>query len=193
MPLLSAFAGFLALIIASSGVISTASADIYRYVDNEGVLHFSNVPSDRRYKIFMHTVAKKTVCNISDYEDIINTASNKFSVDCSLIKAVIRAESNFNQQAVSCKGAQGLMQLMPQTAQLLQVKDPFDPEANIMGGTRYLSDLLKRFNGNVRLALAAYNAGPERVESYRDVPPFDETRKFIDNVLKYAGVYESQN
>ncbi len=193
MPIFSAFAGLLTLLTALWAVVPVARADIYRYVDSEGVIHFSNVPSDGRYTIFMRTVKKQAGRYISDYEDIINKASDKFGVDCSLIKAVIKAESDFNHRAVSHKGAQGLMQLMPQTAQVLHVRDPFDPEANIIGGTRYLSSLLKQYKGNVRLALAAYNAGPERVDSYQDVPPFEETRGFVERVLKYAGGYESQD
>ncbi|MFO8088971.1 MAG: transglycosylase SLT domain-containing protein [Desulfatiglandaceae bacterium] len=193
MPILSAFAGLLTLLTALWAVVPVVRADIYRYVDSEGVIHFSNVPSDGRYTIFMRTVKKQAGRYISDYEDIINKASDKFGVDCSLIKAVIKAESDFNHRAVSHKGAQGLMQLMPQTAQVLHVRDPFNPEANIIGGTRYLSSLLKQYKGNVRLALAAYNAGPERVDSYQDVPPFEETRGFVERVLKYAGDYESQD
>ncbi|HDR14952.1 MAG TPA: DUF4124 domain-containing protein [Desulfobacteraceae bacterium] len=171
----------------------TARADIYRYVDGEGVIHFSNVPSDSRYTIFMRAAKKDPARYIRDYDDIISRAAHDFGVDRALIKAVIKAESDFNHQAVSHKGAQGLMQLMPQTAHVLDVRDPFDPEANIMGGTRYLSSLLKRFNGDLHLALAAYNAGPERVEMHRGVPPFKETRGFVDRVLKYVGHYESQN
>jgi soluble lytic murein transglycosylase len=193
-PIVPAFAGSLILLMALWAIpVARADADIYRYVDSEGVIHFSNVPSDSRYTIFIRSVKKEAKQYISDYEEFINLASNKFGVDCSLIKAVIKAESDFNHRAVSNKGAQGLMQLMPQTSQALHVSDPFDPEANIIGGTRYLSSLLKRFKGNVRLALAAYNAGPERVDSCQDVPPFEETRDFVERVLKYAGGYELQD
>jgi len=193
MSFILVLTGFLTLFVAIWLGIPSAGADIYRYVDSEGVIHFSNVPSDGRYTIFMRSVQKETIRCLNDYDDIIHTASNRYGVDCSLIKAVIKAESNFNHRAVSQKGAQGLMQLMPQTAQVLQIEDPFDPEANIIGGTRYLSSLLKRFEGNVRLALAAYNAGPDRVDTYQDVPPFLETRGFVERVLKYAGLYKLED
>lgn len=178
------------LLIVSAGV-STAGADIYRYVDGDGVIHFSNVPADSRYRLYIRTTEKDPARYVRDYEDIIKRASDSFGVDRSLIKAVIKAESDFDHRAVSHKGAQGLMQLMPRTAELMEVEDPFDPEANVLGGTRYLGSLLERFNGDRRLALAAYNAGPERVAFYRDVPPFEETRIFVDRVLKYAGLYEA--
>ncbi len=193
MPSFSAITFLLCVFTAFWGTAQPARADIYRYVDSEGVIHFSNVPCDTRYTIFIRTVKKDPARYIHDYEDIINKASGKFGVDRSLIKAVIKAESDFNHQAVSHKGAQGLMQLMPQTAQVLDVKDPFDPEANILGGTKYLSSLIKRFKGDIRLALAAYNAGPETVESYKDIPPFDETRGFVDRVLTYAGGYDAED
>lgn len=185
------FSACLAFFIAVSAWVSIAPADIYRYVDNDGVVHFSNVPQDPRFRIYIRTGRKDATRYIRDYEDIIKKASDRFGVDGSLIKAVIKAESDFDHLAVSHKGAQGLMQLMPGTAEMMDVNDPFDPEANILGGTRYLGDLLKRFDGDRRLALAAYNAGPERVASYRDIPPFEETRVFVEKVLEYAGRYES--
>ena len=185
------FSACLAFLIALSAGVSSASADIYRYVDSDGVVHFSNVPQDPRFRIYIRTGRKDATRYIRDYEDIIKRASDRFGVDDSLIKAVIKAESDFDPMAVSHKGAQGLMQLMPGTAEMLDVNDPFDPEANILGGTRYLGDLLKRFDGDLRLALAAYNAGPERVASYRAIPPFEETRVFVERVIEYAGLYES--
>jgi soluble lytic murein transglycosylase len=113
-------------------------------------------------------------------------------VDPSLIKAVIKAESDFNKEAVSRKGAQGLMQLMPGTANAMKVQNPFNPEENIFGGTRYLSLMLERFKNNKRLALAAYNAGPEEVETHKGVPPFPETKSFIRKVLDYYKQYKSR-
>ena len=191
MPGRAALPAFLMCLLAASTAASVARADIYRYVDGDGVVHFTNVPGDSRYTLFLKAVKKSPSRYIQDYEDIINRAAGSFGVESSLIKAVIKAESDFDHEAVSVKGAQGLMQLMPLTARVLQVEDPFDPEANIIGGTRYLSHLLQRFGGDVRLALAAYNAGPERVETYRDVPPFEETRTFVDRVLRYAGLYDT--
>ena len=128
---------------------------------------------------------------IRDYDSAINKASKKFSIEPSLIKAVIKAESDFDQTVVSHKGAQGLMQLMPETATEMEVADPFNPEENILGGTRYLSLMLGRFKNDLKMALAAYNAGPERVEEYRGIPPFPETQNFVERVLKYYGQYRS--
>lgn len=169
-----------------------ALADIYRFKDERGVWHYSNVRNDPRFKLYMRTPNhnKPHDQTIRDYDEVITKASRKFRVEPSLIKAVIRAESGFDQKAVSHKGAQGLMQLMPDTAHRMEVADPFDPEENILGGTRYLSLMLERFQNNLQLALAAYNAGPERVEEYRGIPPFAETRSFVERVLRYYGQYD---
>ena len=165
--------------------------DIYRFRDERGVWHFSNVRNDPRFRLYMRTPNHNKPASryIRDYDEAIAKASRKFHVEPSLIKAVIRAESAFDKQAVSHKGAQGLMQLMPRTASEMDVADPFDPEENILGGTRYLSLMLDRFQNNVQLALAAYNAGPERVEEHRGIPPFPETRAFVERVLRYYGQY----
>jgi soluble lytic murein transglycosylase len=128
---------------------------------------------------------------IREYDGIILQASKLFEVDRSLIKAVIKAESDFDHQAVSRKGAQGLMQLMPPTADAMDVENPFNPEDNILGGTRYLSLLLKRFKNNKELALAAYNAGPENVDSHQGVPPFPETENFVKKVMGYYKLYNT--
>ena len=122
-------------------------------------------------------------------ESLITKYSRYYSVDPSLIRAVMRHESGFNTQAVSPKGAQGLMQLMPGTAALMGVRDPFDPEQNIAGGVGYLRRCLDRFQHNVPLAVAAYNAGPEAVARYCSVPPFGETQLFVDNVMGTYGAY----
>jgi len=170
-------------------VPTPAQADIYRYIDKNGVWHFTNIKTDERYRLFVPS-RKNLKKYLHDYHGIIEQASAQFGIECHLIKAVIRAESGFNHQAVSCKGAQGLMQLMPGTANDMEVQDPFDPEDNIYGGVRYLSLLLKRFNNNKMLALAAYNAGPETVESYKGVPPFPETRQFVQRVMEYYKTYQ---
>ena len=161
------------------------SADIYRYVDREGIWHFTNIKTDGRYRLYVRTTRQSPSEYIEKYEDIIQQAAKRFGVDNALIKAVIKAESDFNYRAVSRKGAQGLMQLMPETADDMGVGNPFNPEENIFGGTRYLSLLLKRFKNNMKFALAAYNAGPEQVETHQGIPPFTETRTFVQKVMDY--------
>ena len=161
------------------------SADVYRYCDKDGVWHFTNVQADARYKLYFRTYEKKSSEYIKEYEGIIQQASRRFNVDPLLIRAVIKAESDFDHRAVSQKGAQGLMQLMPQTATKMKVGNPFNPEENIFGGTRYLSLLLERFDNDERLALAAYNAGPEKVKDYQGIPPYPETKSFVRKVLAY--------
>lgn len=161
-------------------------ADIYRYRDENGVWHFTNIKSDKRYKLY---IREKPEVFISRHNLIIQQASAEFGVDASLIKAVIHAESGFDETATSKKGAQGLMQLMPRTQEEMDVNDPYEPEANIFGGVRYLSNLLGRFNNNMKLALAAYNAGPENVDKYNGIPPFPETKTFVKRVLQYYDQY----
>ena len=173
------------------GICPLSPADIYRYQDKEGVWHYTNIRRDARYKLFLRTYKKKPSQYIKEYEGVITQATRRFKVDPSLVKAVIKAESDFDRGAVSHKGAQGLMQLMPQTADAMDVADPLNPEENIFGGTRYLSLLLERFKNDKILALAAYNAGPEAVDAYGGVPPFSETRSFISKVLDYYKQYES--
>ena len=166
-----------------------AVADIYRYKDDKGVWHFTNIRSDKRYKVYIKSYPEKPAAFIKKYNSIINQASERFSLDPSLIKAVIKAESDFDYKATSKKGAQGLMQLMPKTADEMRVADPYNPEENIFGGARYLSLLLERFQNNMTLALAAYNAGPEKVEVHNGVPPYSETRTFIKRVLNFYQEY----
>ena len=147
-------------------VVSSSSADIYGSLDDEGYLRFDSSKNTK-------------------YDRLITEMSKNFGVEPNLIKAVIKAESDFNDMAVSRKGAQGLMQLMPYTANAMEIDDPFSPEENIKAGTQYLSQLLNQYKNNKSLALAAYNAGPEVVKAYKGVPPFPETRTFIRRVLQY--------
>jgi soluble lytic murein transglycosylase-like protein len=165
---------------------SETLADIYRYRDEQGVWHFTNVETgDTRFKIYIREARGTPSQYIKKYDAIIDEASRRFGLEASLVKAVIKAESDFDHQAVSDKGAQGLMQLMPTTAANMEVKDAFDPEENIVGGTRYLSQLMERFGNNTELAIAAYNAGPEAVQTHGGIPPFEETKTFVQRVLRY--------
>lgn len=124
----------------------------------------------------------------SNYDSTIREISSEYKIDSKLVKAVVRNESCFDKLAISSAGAQGLMQLMPPTAKDLGVTDPFDAEQNLRGGVRYLSKLLQRYNNNIALALAAYNAGPGAVAKYDGVPPYRETEKYVDRVMKsYRG------
>ncbi len=168
-----------------------AQGNIYRYVDKNGVLHFTNVKTDPKYTLYLRGSRKAPSVYIKDYETAILEASKRFKVELPLIKAVIKAESNFDHEAVSKKGAKGLMQLMPRTADEMDVGDALDPKENIMGGTRYLGLMLKRFKNDKILALAAYNAGPNIVESYNGVPPFPETEAFVKKVMKYYKSYSA--
>lgn len=125
--------------------------------------------------------------SISEYMDsIFQKASAQYDVPANLLKAVAKAESSFNPKAVSGSGAAGVMQLMPKTAEYLGVKDIFDAEQNIMGGAKYLSELIKKYDGNTALALAAYNAGSGNVAKYGGIPPFNETKNYISKVMSYA-------
>jgi len=178
------------LFISMTVMIPGVSADIYKYVDEEGVLHLTNVPSIPNAKYILILKEKRvhfhSDIDVNKYDHIIAKAASKYKIDQALIKAVIKAESNFNHRAVSPVGAQGLMQLMPSTAYALQVDDVFQPENNIEGGVRYLRYLLNVYKGDLRLALAAYNAGETAVAKYdTNIPPFRETQNYIRRVLSY--------
>ncbi len=170
-------------------------ADIYVYADKEGVLHFTNVPTSStssNYKVYIKETPKKPLESaITDlYDHVISEASKKHGVSFSLLKALIKTESDFNPRAVSKAGAMGLMQIMPENIRRLKIKDPFDPKDNVMGGTRYLKQLIYRFEGKLHLALAAYNAGPGVVEKYQRIPPFKETENFVKQVMKYYSFFK---
>lgn len=137
--------------------------------------------------IFTDLLVSKAQPKINSIDDIFEKASKEFSVPVSLLKAVGKAESNFDPKAQSHSGAQGIMQLMPSTARSLGVTDSFDAEQNIMGGAKYLSQLLTKYDGNVKLALAAYNAGSGNVAKYGGIPPFKETQNYVNKVMNYAG------
>lgn len=179
----------LAIILLINPAIGKAEK-IYKFVDENGVLHFSNFVSDKRYRPLNPPKKKKKIFSKRHINTIIERAAYTFAIDVALIKAVIKAESNFNSKAVSHAGAMGLMQLMPKTADILKVSDPFDPKENIYGGVRYLKKLLKLFDGDVRLSLAAYNAGRSSVLKYGGIPPYKETKEYVKKVLSYFGKYK---
>ncbi|GAW66001.1 lytic transglycosylase [Geoanaerobacter pelophilus] len=185
----------------SCAPLAPARADIYRYEAPDGTLHFTDAPTDKRFKVFMRDIKKDKKLrtafklpgyarNPAEFEPIINSCSREFGVDSSLVKAVIHAESGYNPSAVSAKGAQGLMQLMPKTAQGLKVSDCFNPSDNIRGGVRYLRFLLDTFKGDESLALAAYNSGMGSVAKYGGIPPFKETQSYVAKVLSYRNNYK---
>ena len=176
---------WLLLLVLLGAIANPALADIYRYVDEDGVIHFSNVPTHYRFRLYISETYLDYRAYFDRYDRIIIRAARKHGVDNTLVKAVIRAESDFDRNAVSKKGAQGLMQLMPETAKDLAVKDSFDPHENINAGVRYLKRQLNNFQNNVPLALAAYNAGENAVRKYGRIPPYKETRTFVDRVLRY--------
>jgi soluble lytic murein transglycosylase-like protein len=163
-----------------------AQAEIYQYVSPNGTISLTNVPSDARYrKIDVEAARFHSILSERELEPVIKRHSSQQQLHPALIRAVIKAESNFDPRAVSRAGAIGLMQLMPQTAVRLDVRDMFDPDENVGGGTKYLRQLLDRFHGNLPLALAAYNAGENIVDRYQSLPPIDETRQYVRKVLRY--------
>lgn len=173
------------------GGVDFSRADIYKYVDSDGVIHFTNVPTDNRFSLFL---SEKSISLAREdfyrFDQFISKAADKYDIEFELIKAVIKVESDFNSLAVSRKGARGLMQLMPATAKELKVKNSFDPVENIDAGTRYLKSLLGQFNGNLSLALAAYNAGKDAViKNRKQIPPYKETREYVQKVIRYFDLY----
>jgi len=176
---------------------SSADAAFYKYVDNQGVVHLTNVPTSARYVWMMRERGdiergvRARSNHAGGYEAIINAASLKYGVDSRLVKAIVKAESDFDASAVSRRGARGLMQLMPETATVVGVRDIHDPRDNIEGGIRHLSRLLKMFGAKVHLAVAAYNAGENAVLKYGAVPPYSETRTYVKRVLYYYNQYKS--
>ncbi|MDN5940939.1 MAG: lytic transglycosylase domain-containing protein [Nitrospira sp.] len=166
--------------------IPTTAAEIYQYIGPNGSISLTNVPSDSRYqKIEIESSRFNSTLSEQELEPVIRRYSFQHRLHPALIRAVIKAESNFDPRAVSRAGAIGLMQLMPQTAVRLDVRDMYDPDDNVGGGTKYLRQLLDRFHGNLPLALAAYNAGENAVDHYQALPPFNETRQYVRKVLRY--------
>jgi soluble lytic murein transglycosylase-like protein len=182
--------------------VSPSFADIYSYVDSEGTTHFTNTPGgDARYRLYMRSREGKRRTGMavapSDasperynrYNDVIREAATLYQIPEELVRAVIKVESDYDPRAVSRVGAQGLMQLMPDTAQRMQVRDIMDPRENILGGVRYLRVLANMFNGNLQLTLAGYNAGENAVVKHGGIPPFDETEDYVVRVLGFYRRY----
>jgi len=190
----TAIGTLLAILLCFSGA-APARADIYAFTDRTGVIHYSNVPVDPRYERVISEPPAEAVpavptanwhSRVAAYSDLIDEAARRAKLSPALLRAVIAVESAFDPQAVSPKGAQGLMQLRPATAQRYGVRRPFDPRDNLQGGASYIRDLLKRYGNDLELALAAYNAGEDAVDRYgRTIPPFPETRAYVPAVLKF--------
>ena len=200
----------LSLCLALAGFVfgvRPALADIYTFKDERGVVHFTNIKGlDSRYKLLRKEgssavpgsgnaarVYMPSPADIARYSSIVETASRAYGVDKALVHAVISAESGYNPQAVSRTGAQGLMQLMPETARRYGVRNSMDPVQNIYGGVKYLRDLLTMFKGDMRLAVAAYNAGENAVIRYGlHVPPYPETLGYVPKVLEFYHRFQSR-
>jgi len=196
----------LILLLVSAVSAGIAHADIYRYVDAEGVVHFTNVPQDSRFKVYLKEKRKldpvtETLASEIRYYDEkdraryakpIQDAAKATRLEAALIHAVISAESGYNPFARSRKGAAGLMQLMPETARRYGVKNRLDPAQNISGGARYLRDLIRLFNNDVQLAVAAYNAGENAVvRAGNRIPPYQETMTYVPRVMTYYRKYRA--
>jgi soluble lytic murein transglycosylase-like protein len=196
---------FLAPAVLGAGLlflVTPSFADIYSYVDRDGTVHFTNIPGgDARYRLYMKSrdgrrrggmaVAPSDASpeRYNRYSQAIREAATLYQIPEELVRAVIKVESDYDPRAVSRVGATGLMQLMPETAQRMQVRDIMDPRENIMGGVRYLRVLANMFNGNLQLTLAGYNAGENAVVKHGGIPPFDETEEYVVRVLAYYRRY----
>lgn len=172
-------------------VCLSARADIIRYRGRDGRVYFTNTPptySQTQQGAFL-SLTSRTQVHLAPHPTLrlIHELARQHNIEPRLVQAIIRVESNFNPRAVSRAGAQGLMQLMPATAKRYHVEDPFDPRANIEGGLRYLKHLLRHFSGDMRRVLAAYNAGERAVQRYDGIPPYPETRRYVERVMAFYG------
>jgi soluble lytic murein transglycosylase-like protein len=195
------------LLLLGNGLSLPAWADIYALTDADGAISLSNVPTDERYTVLIaaprQTVAaaasvtvvrtnKTGLARKAGYDQVVDEVSRSHGLESALLHAVISVESSYNPKAMSSKGAAGLMQLMPQTAKRYGVADSFDPRENLNGGARYLKDLLRMFNNDTRLALAAYNAGEHAVMKYGNrIPPYRETLRYVPRVMDFYQRYQA--
>jgi hypothetical protein len=209
LPLLRA-----SCLLAVLALPAVAAADIYTYTDAEGTVHFTNTPGgDKRYRVYIHgnggwqsqskpgsgpapgvvpvPPSDRDIARFTRYDEWIRSAATLYQIPEQLVRAVIRCESDYDPRAVSVSGARGLMQLMPDTALLMQVKDIDDPRENIFGGVRLLRVLANEFNGDLELTIAAYNAGDGSVIRFGGIPPYPQTRDYVANVTRYYRRYRS--
>ncbi|MEK6697300.1 MAG: lytic transglycosylase domain-containing protein [Candidatus Deferrimicrobiota bacterium] len=175
-----------------------SGADIYRYVDGEGVIHYSNTQPDEKFTLYLREGSKaaprapaSALPGASWMTGYVDRFSRANDLPPALVHAIIKAESNGQRKAVSRKGAEGVMQLMPFTSKRLRVADPFDPIENIEGGIKYIKELLVTFEGNLTNTVAAYNAGPAAVRKYGGVPPYQETRLYVRRVMDLYRQYSA--
>lgn len=195
------------VLFCALGVAAEARADIYTYTDGDGTVHFTNSPKgDKRYRVYIRgngwrkstpapgvvpvPPSDRDVTRFTRYDEWIRQAAALYQIPEQLVRAVIRCESDYDPRAVSVSGARGLMQLMPDTALLLQVRDIEDPRENIFGGVRLLRVLANEFNGDLELTIAAYNAGDGAVIRYGGIPPYAETRDYVVNVTRFYRRYQ---
>jgi soluble lytic murein transglycosylase-like protein len=206
MPLVRA-----ASLLAVLALSTVAAADIYMYTDAEGTVHFTNTPGgDKRYRVYIRgngeahkpgsgpapgvvpvPPSDHDIARFTRYDEWIRGAATLYQLPEELVRAVIRCESDYDPRAVSISGARGLMQLMPDTALLMQVRDIDDPRENIFGGVRLLRVLANEFNGDLELTVAAYNAGDSSVIRYGGIPPYAQTRDYVANVTRYYRRYRT--
>jgi soluble lytic murein transglycosylase-like protein len=187
--------GRIFVLLAAGFAAGMASADIYTFVDAAGVTHYTNVPTDPRYQFLLATPNEKTqsgaaydpvlLARSTEFDSIIERAATAVALEPQLLRAVIVVESGFNARAVSRSGAAGLMQLMPETARRYGARDRFDPKQNVHAGARYLKALIRRYDNDIQLALAAYNAGEDAVDRCgRCIPPYRETQAYVPKVWR---------
>ena len=194
--------GSLLLVLSLLFLAVPSDAGIYKYEDEKGVIHFTNCPRDPQFKLYIRdskedpglpgsrSATPYIIKDTTYYDGLITELCQKYEVDFALIKAIIRAESGFNPIAVSRKGARGLMQLMPETASRVNVANPFNPRENIEGGVRHFKYLLSLFNNDLKLSLAAYNAGENLVSQLGAIPPYRETIDYVQKVMNFYQSYK---
>jgi soluble lytic murein transglycosylase-like protein len=192
----------LAMCVGLVALPLTASADIYQYVDADGVVHFTTTKGSSNAKLYMKSIERgqgrpafapqdRDPARYTRYDEHIRQAAALYQIPEQLVRAVIKVESDYDPRAISSAGARGLMQLMPETAERLGVRDIHDPRENIFGGVRYLRVLANMFNGDLDLTVAAYNAGENAVIKHGGVPPFDQTRDYVVRVNRFYRRYRT--